>query len=280
MYLIYWQEGNMEMANLYKSKIRADFPESDLAIAMSDPDYEYNQKNMNIVQDSLYQQTYADYLAGNISEIRKNYEWISIKYNQSKLMPKFMLLNALTFAQTNEVDTFKVLLKELVEKYPKEDVAALASEMMKGFQRGLILSASGDNMLARGSLFNIRFSGTGEAVVPDSTLQFSAEKAMPHELLLIYPKENVDDNILYYTVADYNFGNFMVNDFGLEKTVIGEIGILQIKGFNNQAQVMQYLQKIQQPGGYAKEWGQLVVMVPISLENYSILMKGKRKAAF
>ena len=275
MYLIYWQEGNMEMANLYKAKIREAFPKTDLAIALADPDYEYNQQRMEVIQDSLYQQTYADYLAGNAMNVRKNYEWISTKYNQSKLMPKFMLLNALSFAQTNEPDTFKVLLKGIVDKYPKEDVAELASDMVKGFQRGLLLSASGDKMLAQGSLFNISLSDSGEAITSDSTLQFSAETAKPYVLLLMYPKGSVDENLLLYTIAGYNFGNFMINDFGLEKTTIGTIGLFRITGFNNQAEVMQYLHKIQQPGGYAQEWGQKVMMVPISEENYSVLTKGK-----
>jgi len=274
-YLIYWQEGNMEMANLYKSKIRSEFPDGELAKAMADPDYEYNQKMMNVIQDSIYQQTYTDYLDGNIKDIRQNYEWISTKYNQSKIMPKFMFLNALTFAITNEPDTFKVLLKTLIDKYPNEDVGVLSSEIMKGFQRGLVLSASGDNMLARGSLFNIRFGKEGEDAASDSTLVFSEETNKPHELLLVYPKGSINDNLLLYTIAGFNFGNFMVNDFGLEKTVIGEIGLLRIKGFNNQDQVIQYLRKIRGEDGYAQEWGQRVIMVPISSENYDILMKGK-----
>jgi len=275
MYLIYWQKGNMEMANLYKAKIREAFPQSDLAIAMADPDYEYNQKRMNVVQDSLYQQTYADYLAGNSMDVRKNYQWISTKYNQSKLMPKFMLLNALSFAQTNEPDTFKVLLKGLIDKYPKEDVSDLASDMMKGFQRGLLLSSSGDKMLAQGSLFNIHFNDSGEAIASDSTVQFSAETAAPYVLLLIYPKGSVDENLLLYTIAEYNFGNFMISDFGLEKSTVGEVGMLQITGFNNHDEVMQYLNKIQQPDGYAQKLGQSVLITPISESNYKILMKGK-----
>ena len=275
MYLIYWQEGNMDMANLYKSKIREGFPDGDLAIAMADPDYEYNQKRMNVVEDSIYQQTYADYLAGNSMEVRKNYQWVSAKYNQSTLMPKFMLLNALSYAQTNEPDTFKVLLKKLIDKYPKEDVSALASDMMKGFQRGLLLSASGDKMLAQGSLFNIRFGESGEVITSDSALQFSAETATPYVLLLIYPKGSVDENMMLYTVANYNFGNFMVSDFGMEKSTAGEVGMLKITGFNSLAQIMQYLNKIQQPDGYAQKLGQAVVMTPISEANYTILMKGK-----
>ena len=273
-YLIHWQEDNMDMAQQYKSKIRVEFPDSDLAIAMADPDYEYNQKRMNVIQDSLYQQTYYGYLEGNTKIIRENYEWISSKNGQSKIMPKFMFVNALSFALTNEPDTFKVLLNQLIDKFPNEDVSALSSEIMKGFQRGLLLSASGDNMLARGSLFNIRF-GSGEEAVSDSLLLFSDETSAPHELLLMYPKGSLNDNLLFFAVAAFNFGNFMINDFDLERITVGEISMLKIKGFNNQTEALQYTQKIRQPDGYAHEWGKSVVIVPISSENYTILMKGR-----
>jgi hypothetical protein len=186
-----------------------------------------------------------------------------------------MFLNALSYVQTNDADTFKSLLKELLDKYPSEDVSVLASEMMKGFQRGLLLAASGDNMLARGSLFNMRFGAEGDAQALDSTVVFSPEPNTPHELLLIYPKGSVNENILLFTVASFNFGNFMVNDFDLEKTEAGEAGMLQIKGFNNQNEVLQYFNMINQPEGYAKDLGQVVLTVPISTDNYDILMKGK-----
>lgn len=274
IYLIYWKQGDMAMAGLYKSKIRAEFPESELALAMADPDYEYNQKMMNVIQDSLYQTIYNNYLEGKPLAIRKIYEEISAKYNQSKLMPKFMFLNALSFVQTNEADTFKVLLKALVEKYPSEDVSVLAGEIMKGFQRGLFLG-SGDNSLAKSGLFNMRFTAEGE-VVADSALVFSDNQNTPHKLLLIYPKGSLNENMLLFTVASFNFGNFMVNDFGLQKTEINEeVGMLEINGFNNLAEVTQYCKMINQPSGYVQDLEQAVVIVPISLENYTTLMQGK-----
>ncbi|GHT61690.1 hypothetical protein AGMMS50239_13150 [Bacteroidia bacterium] len=274
IYLIYWRQGDMAMANLYKSKIRAEFPESDLALAMADPDYEYNQKMMNEIQDSLYQKIYTGYLDGKPMAVREIYQEVSTKYNQSKLMPKFMFLNALSFVQTHEADTFKVLIKELIEKYPTEDVSVLAGEIMKGFQKGLFLG-SGDNSLAKSGLFNMQF-GTAGDVVADSALVFSDNANTPHKLLLIYPKGSINGNMLYYTVANFNFGNFMVNDFGLQKMDINdEIGSLEITGFNNLSEVIQYYKMINQPSGYAQDLGQAVVTVPISLENYTTLMKGK-----
>jgi len=275
-YLIYLREGNMPMANTYKQKIRTEFPESEYAIAMADPDYEYNLKMMEVVQDSLYQDTYQAYLDGDVNRIRRNYQLVSTKYNQSKLMPKFIFLNALSYVQTNDADKFKEELRTLIDKYPNADVSILASEMMKGFQRGLLLSTSGDNMLARGGLFNMRFGGElGELSEEILALEFSTEINTPYQLLLIYPQGTINDSYLLYTVASFNFGNFIVNDFDLERTNIGEIGMLQIKGFNHFSEITQYMQMIYGPEGYAAEMEQAVIIVPISLENYDILTRGK-----
>ena len=275
MYLIYLKKLDTEMAEFYKSKIRAEFPESDLAIAMADPNYEYNIRMLNVIQESTYQQTYEYYTSGNPRGIRQNFELVSQKYPQSTLMPKFMFLNALSYAQTGDTDTFKEKLKELLDKYPDADVSVLAGDMMKGLLRGQVLMGDGD--LARGGLFNLRFGGqTGDnGELLDSTIVFSPEKNTPHLLLMVYPANKVNSNVILYTVAEFNFSNFMVNDFDLQTEVIGETGMFRIKGFNNFDEVMQYYEMINRPGGYMQSLDRAVVVVPISAENYDILLKGK-----
>ncbi|GHU67251.1 hypothetical protein FACS189413_01670 [Bacteroidia bacterium] len=275
IYLIYWKLGDTTTANLWKQKIRTEFPESDLAIAMADPDYEYNLQMMDKMQEILYQATYQSYLDGEIEKVRENYQTVLNKYSQAKLMPKFLFLNALTYAQAHDTEGFKEQLKALINKFPEADVAILAAEMMKGFQRGLVLSASGDNMLARGGLFNIHWGVEGEVSADIAAIPFSAETHTPHEILIIYSQGSIDDNLLLYTVASFNFGNFVRRDFGLERTTVGQIGMLQIQGLNNHEEAMQYISMIYGAGGYATGLERSVVVVPISLENYAILAQGK-----
>ena len=274
IYLIYLKEGNTAMANLSKQKIRATFPDSELAMAMADPNYEYNLRMADVLVDSLYQDSYRAYLAGDVNRIRTDYAVAKQSYGLSNLMPKFMFINALSYVQTRDSEQFKTQLKELIDKYPNADVSVLASEMMKGFQRGLVLSASGDNLLARGSLFNIQFGSGGDSEAADS-IRFSPEIDIPHQLLIIYPEGSIDDNLLLYTVASFNFGNFIITDFDLERTTMGTVHFLQIKEFNTLAEVMQYVEMIFAPEGYAQDLEQSAVVVPISLENYSRLMRGK-----
>lgn len=274
MYLMYLKMNDIPMAELYKSKIRAEFPKSDLAVAMADPNYEYNMRMIDFVQDSIYQRTYEYYTNGNVSGIRRNYQTAAQKYPQSELMPKFMFLNALSYVQTNEPEMFKQKLKELLEKYPDADVSVLAGGMMKGLLRGLTLS--GDGNLARGGLFNLRFGAVGEDGEPlDSTIVFSEERNTPHMLLLVYPANTVNGNLILFAVAEFNFSNFMVNDFDLHEVEFDQTNMLQIRGFNNFNEIIQYYRMINQPTGYMKDLDRAVIVVPISTDNYDILMKGK-----
>ncbi|MCC8145352.1 MAG: tetratricopeptide repeat protein, partial [Bacteroidales bacterium] len=277
VYLIYLKEGNTAMSNMYKQKIRTEFPDSELAVAMADPEYEYNLRMLYVLPESLYQEAFEAYMNNNTNKIRQIYQEMYSKYNQSPLMPKFMFLNALSYVQQNDANGFKEQLRELINRYPEADVSVLAAEMMKGFQKGLIL-ATGDNTLARGGLFNIRFGELGEdgePLVDISEITFSPDTEKPYVLMMVYSQGSINENMLLYTVASFNFGNFTVNDFDLEKTTMGQIGLLQVKGFNNFREITQYIEMIYAPEGYANELEQAVLIVPMSVENYEILMKGK-----
>jgi tetratricopeptide (TPR) repeat protein len=279
-YLIYLKEGDAAQANVYKQKIRSNFPDHELAVAMADPNYEYYLRKMDVLVDSLYQDTYQAYLAGDAHRIRTNYAQAEQSFGTSPLMPKFIFLHALSYVQTHDPESFKAQLKALIGKYPDADVSILASEMMKGFQRGLLLSASGENRLANGSLFTLRFGGNADDAAATDSVAFSTETATPHQLLIIYPQGSIDDNLLLYTVASFNFGNFILTDFDLERTVMGNIRLLHIRGFDRLDETQQYLRMIYGPEGYARDLNRSIVVVPISLENYAILLRGKTLDAY
>ena len=273
LYLVYLRLGDQEMVNLYKAKIRETFPESDYAIAMADPNYEENVRMMDIVQDSIYEATYNAYLENDIPTVRDNFDLVRVKYAQSKLMPQFMFVNALSYIHSDNQDDFKDLLKELVEKYPEAEVSILAGDILKGLLSGRQLSA--DSAPMKGLIFNLRFGlGDGEAA-NDSTLTFSEEINTPHLMMLIYPTGTVNENLLLYNVAAYNFGNFMVKEFDLKLETFASISMLQIQGFSNYEEIKQYLQMIYERDGFAGGLSPQTIVMPISTDNYDVLMKGK-----
>ncbi|MDH6534727.1 hypothetical protein D0T51_08365 [Parabacteroides sp. 52] len=271
VYLMALRLEDTVLAEAAKNKLMHLFPESDYAVAVADPDYMYNIRMMDVVQDSIYELTYNAYLAGDVNRVQKNYKEINKKYPLAKLMPKFMFLDALTYVETADVEGFKEALKALLEKYPDADVSELAGEMLKGVLRGRALVQGN----VRGMTWDLRFGGEGEISAADSARTFVAEKNSPHRMMLVFPTGSIDRNQLLFAVAAYNFANFMVKEVDLTFEEAGPLTMLMITGFYNFDEIYQYYKMIYGAEGYATALSRDVIVLPISQDNYETLMRGK-----
>jgi tetratricopeptide (TPR) repeat protein len=273
IYLMALRYKDTELAEKYKNRMLAEFPGNDYAIAISDPDYEYNMRMMDRVQDSIYEMTYERYLAGDTAAVRRNCREFSAVYPLAGLMPKFMFLDALTYVQAKDAEGFKEALTVLTEKYPAADVTELANEMLKGLLRGRKLMQGSFTAMT----WNLRF-GTGEdglLSAADSARTFLAEQAVPHRMLLICSTGSIDRNQLLYAVAAYNFAHFRVKGFDLSFDETGSLTILTITGFDHFREIMDYYRMIYGADGYASALDGTVSFFPLSDNNYDILMHGK-----
>ena len=264
---------NLEAEEKYRSKLVSSFPESDYAIAISDPNYEYNIRMMGAVQDSTYEATYNLYLAGDTSAVRRNFNEFSYTYPLSALIPKFMFLNALTYVQAGDAEGFKEALTLLVQKYPSADVTELANEMLRGLLRGRLL-VQGD---FKGMTWNLRLGlrDDGTLSSQDSARVFTDEPASPHLMMLVYQTGSVDRNQLLYAVAKFNFANFDIMTFEMRFEEVASLTMFTISGFNHVNEILDYVRMIYSSNGYAAAVDRAVLFIPISEENVYTLLHGK-----
>lgn len=270
LFLIYMQLNESAKMALYRDKLIAEFPAGKYAEPLSHPDYEWNFRHLAIEQDSLYNATYNAYLAGDIGTVRTNYEAIQSKYPFVELMPKFMLLNALTYAQTKDAKGLTINLKTLVETYPKSDVEPLASEILSRIKDGQILLSDGKPI--KGIDWNLAYIGDSTLLDADGKITFSDNLDTEYMLLLRYKQGTIDRNDLLFQVADYNFTNYVVQTFDLDFDTQPPIETMQIKGFKTFANIYSYINKGFEHGGLISQLDTSVVVVPISTENYKKLV--------
>ncbi|MDR2764156.1 MAG: tetratricopeptide repeat protein [Tannerella sp.] len=273
IYLTALRYKDTALGEIYKSKLIGAFPESDYAIAIADPNYEYHMRMMDRVQDSLYEETYYRYLEEDTVTVRRNYREFAGTYPLSVLMPKFMFLHALTWVQAGDAEGFKAALTELVEKYPRADVTELAGEMLKGVLRGRPLMQGSMSRMT----WNLRFGLDADGMISaaDSARQFADEPDTPHRILLVYKTGSIDRNQLLYAVAAFNFANFTLNVFDMNTETVGSLSIMTLTGFRNLDETLEYAKMIYGPNGYASALGQAVSFFPFSDGNYETLLRGK-----
>lgn len=272
-YLIYMQLGDIAMADSYKNRIIKDFPESKYAIALADPNYLDNLRKMDSMQDSIYNKTYQAYLENRNGDVHELYQYMKKTYPLSKLMPKFMLVDALAYVNEKKIDEFKNGLKELLEKYPTEDVSPLATDMLKGIAQGKsVVSGTGKSNIWEVRLGN-NMANDSTGMATDSIAPFTMDKESPHLLVLVYPTDSVSSNQLLFDVAKYNFSNFLIKDFDLEIISFNEISMLVVKGFNNFDELTLYRRMIGSEKGL--KFPDTVRPVMISESNFKLLLEGR-----
>lgn len=266
--LIYMQLGDQGMLSYYKNKILAEFPQGIYATPLSEPNFEWNFRHMPLLQDSLYTAAYNAYQTANVQTVRKNYQEIKNKYPFTDLMPKFALLNALSYAQTRDIKSLNDNLTKLVAEYPKADVAPLATEILEKIKDGQILLSDGSPITEFD--WSKAYLGDDPLTGDDGqALAFSDETDVDYLLLLKYKSNTIDRNELLFQVADYNFSNYVIQTFDLSFNTEAPYDILQIKGFTSFAQIKSYINKAFSDNGLMQKIDTSVFVVPISVDNFT-----------
>lgn len=272
LYLMYVRRGDLAEADKYRQRIVSEFPESPMGQAMANPDYLQRLREMDTRQEELYAATLDDYLSNRNAEVHANYELMQREYPLSKLMPKFMFLDALTYVTENNPELFASTLKELLQKYPDTDITPIATAYLKGLAQGRKLHHTSTNM--RAMVWDTRLLAPGDSTManPDEPLKVELDPQAPQMLAFIYDLAEVNPKMLLYDVARHNFSTFVVRDFDLEQMAFGQLGVLLVKGFANERELNHYRtilsRSFRLPEG--------VRAIPISEANFEMLLKQGR----
>lgn len=269
LYLMYSRWGRPGTASLYLDSLKTKFPHGDYTIMLSDPDYAMNAVHGKRLEDSLYAATYTAYSQGEYSMVEQNAHRSGEKYPLGKHRPKFMFLHGMSQLERGDQQGFLNNLKTIVEKYPENEITEMAGLILKGVQEGRLLRSGSFSV---GSIW-ARRNGTlsGDSLSLDSIGTFSADTSEPYIFMLAYEEGAVNENLLLYEIARYNFSNFMVRNFDIQFVKEGGIAMMQVGEFMNYTECVQYMRRLfSEETMRTKLDGMRVVL--ISKPNYELLL--------
>lgn len=270
LYLMAVRQGDMVEAERWRNLIITDFAESSYGQAMRDPQYIENLRLMDQRQDALYESAYQAYISNDNAAVHSAYDEMNRDFPMSKLLPKFMFINALAYVTENNPERFKEVLTEMLQRYPDTDLTPYAAAYVKGLDAGRKLNSGNVNM--RGMLWDIKLSNESAAVNSDNQLEFELNANDPQLFILLYPTDKVSPNQLLYEIARHNFTSFVVKDFDLEQMNFGRLGLLIIKPFANVSEINHYRSVLQADASL--HLPAEVRPVVISAKNFDTLLKG------
>lgn len=267
-FLMYSRWKRWDEAERYRALLAEEFPYSDYTLTINDPDFMTSAIQGKHIEDSLYAATYAAYLDGDLDEVEANTAVSGEKYPLGAHRAKFMFMQAMTRLQQGDQTAFLTQLKEIVSKYPKNEISELAGLIAQGMQEGRLLGSG-----SLGNIWSRRLALTEEAIVADSLRQpFSAERYAPFRFVLAYEEGMVDDNQLLFEVARYNFSKFMVRNFDIVMTKQGGIVMLHVTGLASYDEACQYMHDLYSNAEMAVKLSGLRVLL-ITDSNLELLLK-------
>jgi hypothetical protein len=237
-YLSALKDNRTTDASRYKADIIRLFPESQEAYIVSQPDYFDRLRKMSAEQDSLYETTYNAYRTSDYAQVRTNKQYVEDNYPLTPLMPRFLFLNAISVAKTNGQEAFIAELRDMVARYPDNELAAMAKDMLALMGQGAE-SQKGGEMASLQDRRQVEQTATEEK---DTTVAFSTNTNEPAVVLLVMPRDDKRLNTVLYEVALYNFSQFMIKDFDLKQLPTFTIGecALQVSGFSHMDEALWY----------------------------------------
>lgn len=272
LYLMAVRSDDAAEAEIWRRRIIDDFPDSPYAQAMADPAYFDHLRRMHTIQESLYAETYADYLADRNSEVHAMTQRMERDYPLSPILPKFVFIDALSYLTEGDETAFRDRLTTLLQKWPDTDMTDMAGSILKGLSSGRKANSGATN--TRGIIWEMRLTDNQDAAVASDgqPARFERDPNSPQYLVLAFPRDSVSANQLLYDVAKFNFSSFVVQDFDLEPMSFGNVGLLVIKGFANLRQLEHYrsvmAKNLQLPEG--------VRPIMISRPNFELLLREGR----
>ena len=231
-YLFALRYNQSSQVQIWRDKIMRYYPQTTQAQIVSQPDYFDKLKRMAQEQDSLYAQTYEAYMRGNYDQVKSNKQYAEREYPLTPLMPRFLFLNAVSVARTEGQESFIAELRNIVDKHAGTEMGAMAKDMLAMMGQGMESQQGGE----AGSLAQMRGQvETAETDTISETLQWSEDRKQPSVVLLrMTTTEEEALNELLYEVALFNFSQFLIRDFDLQKMpVLGKGSALRVGGFQN-----------------------------------------------
>jgi tetratricopeptide (TPR) repeat protein len=123
LYRLYEDEKDMTSANVYKASIVREFPESQPAQILTNPNYVSELQAKENEVNNFYQATYDMYQRGDYYGVMINADIALSRYADDPVIPKFQFLKVLAIGKTEDILVFTQALDSLSKSTPDPEIA-------------------------------------------------------------------------------------------------------------------------------------------------------------
>ncbi len=264
LYRLYLKIQDNAKAQYYRDLIVNDYPDSDYAKIILDPDYYKNVSARESELTELYSRTYLAFERGQYFTVITNADNAMRNYGDTvELMPKFMYLRAISIGKVDVVDSLASALKDLIRMYPTSEVKPMAQNMLDYIAKD------------RPELGN----QASQAAAGDSTFKspYTYDPKTTHLYMLVVKRVAVKLNAMKVRISDHNKNYFSTKELNINSVLLDDNHyLITVGNFPNATEAMEYLKKTSRDPYVFGDLGTgNYTEALISIKNYPIFYKDK-----
>lgn len=266
LYMLYRDLENQPKSDYYRNLILDQFPETDYARLLVNPDYYKEIQQKKSQASRLYEETWLAFNNQQYYMVLHNADQAFAEYpNDTSLIPRFEYLRAMSLGKVEVVDSMVTALQGIVNKYPKHEVTPLAANILEYLSQKR--NANGKPIV----------TGTPQEEDPAEKLYTYYPNSI-HFFILIVNGNKVDVNALKIKLSDFNGNYFRLDELQVNSLLLDHSReMITVNNFYDAQKALDYYLSIKgSPYVYNKlenvgDYSDFV----ISVENYPIFYKNK-----
>jgi len=266
LYKIYSERGESEQASYYKSLILENYPDSDYAMVITDPEYFNKIGEDKLKALKLYDKTYKAFTREQYFRvITYANNGLAEFADDTAIAPRLMYLRAISLGKVDVPDTLYASLQELVTLYPASPVVPMAKSIL--------------------NTLNTEY-GVGEPVEgfenkADTTQSipsiYTYDENSMHLVLIIVNSNNVEIDPLKVRLSDFKKKSFSLLNVRIKSLMLdNKTTLITIGNFGNKREAQKFFMALSSDeyvfsGLNTDDYD----VVTISVGNYPVFYKEK-----
>lgn len=240
LFLLCGHMGDETQAKAYANRLMSEYPQNKRAKLLGNPLYERIAREGKHLEDTTYQEALAAYEKGDYPVVFQKYTFHEKHFPQGPHRARMLFISAMSQLYSGNRKEFLHLLEDLIKTYDKEEIAEIANEFLGGIKKGRLLSNSKYGQSDIWKRRSIEYN-TGETLHKDT---LKADRYAAHCFVLAYPTGSLDENLLLYEMARYNFTSYMVRNFEIDILSSQGLNMMCVRGFLSYDEVHAYAQRL------------------------------------
>ena len=264
LYRLYLDVSDLNRSDYYKNLIINDYPDSDYALIILDPDYFKNMKAKESELSELYSRTYTAFERGQYYTVIGNSDQALRLFGDSAaLIPKFLYLKALAVGKVDVVDSLAVVLKGIIKNYPSSEVSPMAQDLL--------------NYIAKDRPDLSTGTSTESSEEPAFESPYAYDPKTTHLYLLVVKRQSIKLSAMKVRISDHNQKYYSLRELTINSVLLDDVRyMITVGNFDNAEDAMDYYYDI---NGDAYVFGELGTgnfsETIISMKNYPIFYRDK-----